>query len=120
MIAKALGSQSYMSHFTVPDGKFAFYNQISAFVPKGEDVAFRTVSQVEGVNSPEILSPEIRLYSSQANLDLVLPTAIPEHTDIKFQGNSSNSDIQLTVLAQILLVDKALVTAEPDPRTKTL
>ncbi len=104
-------ANSQDGHFTVPAGHTAFGVQIVPFYPKDQSGNIRNKIYEPSFNV-EYIGAEIPIYQNAIVLPIKAPFVLLEKTDITFQANSDNPNVELVQIADILIVENDDVNAE--------
>lgn len=98
-------AESKSSHFSVPAGKTLLIKGAVFFVGKGFETTFALVISGESTNFVQQTSSFGSIYQATFKLQLVTPKAVPEKTDIRVLGRSTNPATPCGLLLEYTLID---------------
>ena len=97
-------SASQDCHFTVPAGKTVYVLNVTPFYPKNED-GFISGRVIPFGTNTEITTGIFPFYQDTFAILFKALFPIQERTDVRFLASSSNVDVEVNMVFEILLVD---------------
>lgn len=102
-------SASQDSHFTVPANKTILTMQSISFYPKNESGVITSNIMFFGTNT-WITGISIPAYQSGFTIDIKALLPFPEKTEILIQANSTNPNVDVSAILEMLIVDNEFIT----------
>lgn len=102
------GMNDYNSHYTVPLGHTAFWQQAFVDSIKGEDTSVRPLVQIGGVG-PFHVGGESSTYQNSFHYPFLVDLALTEGSRILQQAKSTNSGVLITSIMEFVVIENSFV-----------